>query len=149
MGWNMSPVVIWVKIADIDEALQNTRYELKPDSHPELLINILSELFGMQLREYHEKLISWMEDHMLEHPIAEQWWHSKGQDWPYYLTVLQSNITPDGLELWCACVASRTHLTFIQHGQVWSTQADGLHDDDYTVMWLVEGAVYCNIYLYT
>ncbi len=24
---------------------------------------------------------------------------------------------------------------------------DGLRDDDYAVTWLVEGAVYCNIYL--
>ncbi len=84
---------------------------------------------------------------MLEHPVAEQWWHSKGQDWPYYLTVLQSNLTLDGLELWCACAASKTHLTFIQHGQVWSTRDDGPCDNDYAVMWLVEGAVYCNIYL--
>ena len=84
---------------------------------------------------------------MLEHPMAEQWWCSKGQDWPYYLTVLQSNLTLDGLELWCTCAASRTHMTFIQHDQVWSTQDDGPHDNDYAVMWLVEGAVYCNIYL--
>ncbi len=71
MGWNMSPVVIWVKIANIDEALQNTRYEPKLDSQPELLINVLSEWFGMQLQEYCEKLISWIEDHMLEHLMVE------------------------------------------------------------------------------
>ncbi len=58
MGWNMLLVVIRVKIANIDEALQNTRYEPKLDSQPEPLINVLSELFGMQLREYLKKLIS-------------------------------------------------------------------------------------------
>ncbi len=43
----MSPVMIRAKIANIDEALQNTRYEPKPDSQPEALINVLSKLFGM------------------------------------------------------------------------------------------------------
>ncbi len=48
MGWNMLLVMIRVKIANIDEALWNTRYEPKLDSQPEVLINVLSELFGMQ-----------------------------------------------------------------------------------------------------
>ncbi len=113
-GWNMSPPVIWARIKDVEEALANTNYEQKPDAVPDQLINVLSDFFGMRLHEYRDTLIHWMEDNMLEHPVAVNWWHTHNQDWPYYLTVLQSNLTPDGLELWCACAASGTYLTFIQ-----------------------------------
>ena len=114
MGWNMSPPVICAQIWDIEEALANTNYEPKLDAAPDQLINLLSDFFGMRPHEYRDTLIHWMEDNMLEHPVVVNWWHAHNQDWPYYLTVLQSNLMLDGLELWCACAASGTHLTFIQ-----------------------------------
>ncbi len=83
---------------------------------------------------------------MLEHPVAVNWWCARNQDWPYYLTVFQSNLTPDGLELWCVCVALGTHLMFIQRGQVWSTREHAPNVNDYAVMWLESGAVFCNVY---
>ena len=110
----MSPPVIHIWIQDMEEALANTNYEPKPDAAPDQLINVLSDFFGMTPHEYRETLIHWMEDNMLEHPVVVNWWHASNQDWPYYLTVLQSNLMPDGLELWCACAASGTHLMFIQ-----------------------------------
>ena len=53
---------------------------------------------------------------------------------------------PDGLELWCACTASGTHLMFIQQGQVWSIREHAPDMTDYAVMWLEAGAVFCNVY---
>ncbi len=79
--------------------------------------------------------------------MAQKWWAAWNQDWPYYLTVLQSNYAPDGLELWCACVMTDTHITLVQRGHVWSSRASGPCDNDYTIMWLDTGAVYCNIHL--
>ena len=50
---------------------------------------------------------------------------------------------PDGLEIWAACQASGTHLNVVQQGQLWSSHAEGIDQDDYTVMVLEEGVVYC------
>ena len=84
---------------------------------------------------------------MLEHPVAEQWWRARNQDWPYYFTVLQLNYMPDGFEIWCACVAKQTHIILVQKDSVWSSHAGGPNDGDFVIMWLVDGAVFCNICL--
>ena len=49
VGWNMSLLVICAWIKDVEEALANTNYELKPDALPDQLINVLSDFFGMKL----------------------------------------------------------------------------------------------------
>ncbi len=84
---------------------------------------------------------------MLEHPVAKQWWWARNQDWPYYFTVLQSNYMLDGLEIWCECVATRTHITLMQKDSIQSPRAGGPDDGDFVIMWLVDGAVFCNICL--
>ncbi len=61
----MSPPVIRAHIQDIEEALTNTNYKLKPDAAPDQLINVLSDFFSMRPHEYRETLIHWMEDNML------------------------------------------------------------------------------------
>ena len=75
--------------------------------------------------------------------MAQEWWSTRGQDWKYYKTALQSGITLDGLEVWVACVASGTHINLIQKGQLWSSRMDGLVKSDITVMLVPDGAVFC------
>ena len=59
-----------------------------------------------------------METNLVGLEMAQEWWSARGQDWKYYKTVLQLEITPDGLEVWAACVASGTHINLIQKGQL-------------------------------
>ena len=73
-GWNMLPPILQVPVADLDSFLLTTKYELKADSTPQSLINVLSDLMNMSLRDYQEAIIHWMEDNMLENPVAEDWW---------------------------------------------------------------------------
>ena len=39
------------------------------------------------------------------------------------------------------------HITLVQKDSVWSSRADGPNDEDFVIMWLVDGAVFCNICL--
>ena len=110
----MSPLVLRAPIADLPSFLLTTKYEPKADSILQSLINVLSNLMNMSPRDYQEAIIHWMEDNMLENLVTEYWWKAQNQDWPYYFTVLQSNCKPDGLEIWCACVATYTHITLVQ-----------------------------------
>ena len=88
IDWNWYPPVIRAPIQDVQEAVANTKYEPKEDSVPEPLVNVLSDMFNMNSDEYWEAFLHWMEDHMLEHEVAQKWWAAYNQDWPYYMTVL-------------------------------------------------------------
>ncbi len=144
-GWNMMPLVIGAPVKHLDSFLLTMQYEPKMDAQPQSLINVVSDLMKVSPREYRERIMHWMEDNMLENLVVEQWWKDRNQDWLYYFMVLQSNCRLDGLEFWSACVATHTHVTLVQQDGVWSTRADGPNDEDYVLMLLSDGVVYCNI----
>ena len=116
----------------------------KHNAPPCNMVNILSRLFGMPLNIYRQTMIAWMEEHLQVDTVALNWWSLRGQDWPYYRTVLEAGYILDGLEIWAACQASGTHLNVVQQGQLWSSHAEGIDQDDYIVMILEEGVVYCD-----
>lgn len=51
----------------------NTKYKPKEESVLEPLVNVLSDLFNMNSVDHQEVLFHWMEDHMLEHEVAQKW----------------------------------------------------------------------------
>ena len=42
-------------------------------------------------------------------------------------------------------MATHTHVTLVQQDGVWSTRLDRPNDEDYILMLLPDGIVYCNI----
>ncbi len=90
------------------------------------MVNILSRLFGMPLNIYRQTMIAWMEEHLQVDTVALNWWSLRGQDWPYYRTVLEAGCILDSLEIWAACQASGMHLNVVQEGQLWSLCAEGI-----------------------
>ena len=85
-----------------------------------------------------------MKDNIQNHLVALKWWSLRGQDWLYYCTVLHAGSAPDGLEFWAASIASGFHLNLVQRGQGWSSRLSGLEYNDFTLMVLEDGFVYCD-----
>ena len=56
-GWNIFPPVLQVPVADLDRFLLTSKYEPKANSIPQSLINVLSDLMNMSLRDYWEAII--------------------------------------------------------------------------------------------
>ncbi len=135
------PPIIRAKIWDVAEAQRFSGYHPKLNALPCDLLNVLSGLFGLPLNIYRQTIVTWMEEHLKEDQVAENWWATRGQDWAYYKTVLEAGCIPNGLEVWAACQASGVHLNLIQHGQVWSSCASGIDHDDFTIMILEESTV--------
>ncbi len=89
-------------------------------------------------------ILAWMEENIQNHPVALKWWSLRGQDWTYYQMELCAGCAPDGLEFWAASRASGFHLNLVQRGQIWSSRVAGIDYDDFTLMILEDGYVYCD-----
>ena len=49
------------------------------------------------------------------------------------------------LEVWAACQAAGIHLNLIQHSNLWSSRSVEVNQDNFTIMVLEEGIVYCDL----
>ena len=58
--------------------------------------------------------------------------------------MLQAGCAPDALELWSVSEAAELHFNLVQQGQVRLSRKTGINRDDFTLMLLEDGFVYCD-----
>ncbi len=78
------------------------------------------------MKMYCSEIISWIQRYYSDIPIMGNWLALRGLTKEDYLDHLSSGGPVDGLELWCALVATRTPLNVVIEDTVWSTVHDGV-----------------------
>ena len=118
--WNDVAPSLWVHAVDLDDVRERMGFIPKQDQRPQTLLSLLAELAGRTVQDYQQQLHVWLEINSDYAPLV-MWLQECNIGLPVLLMQLETNTTPEGLEVLVAMNALCFHIMIIQGDQVWSS----------------------------
>ena len=131
-------------VKDVNGCCHDIGIEMMGMPHP--LQNLLLELYGLPMIQYHIHLVAWIKRHEEKLMFAREWCKAWGQGLEDYYDHLGWGRPPDGLKVMLVSLVIDTWINIVFVDTVCTMAEEGINFSFPTIVWATAGALLCWVF---